>query len=93
VPASGTKTSLLRNIEKTMKTLLRHTRTGLYFQGPDKWTNNPDDAVYFRFIDRALAYIQTWQLKEVELAFAFAVDPSPMDHLSVQEAALQCPAG
>jgi hypothetical protein len=73
-----------------MKTLLRHTRTGLYFQGPDKWTNDPDDAVNFRFIDRALAFIQTWQLEEVELAFAFAGDPSPIDQLSVQEAALQC---
>ena len=54
-----------------MKTLLRHTRTGLYYQGRDKWTNDPDQALDFRFIDRALTYIRTWQLKEVELAFAF----------------------
>jgi hypothetical protein len=73
-----------------MKTLLRHTSTGLYFQGLGKWTNDPDEAVNFRFIDRALAYIQTWQLKEVELAFAFEGDPSAIDGLSVQAAAEQC---
>jgi len=54
-----------------MKTLLRHRRTGLYFQGPKRWTSNPQQAFDFRFADRAVHYVETWELKEVELAFAF----------------------
>ncbi len=55
----------------SMKTLLRHTRTGLFFKGPDTWVTNPHTAYDFRFIDRAVQYVETWELKEVELAFAF----------------------
>lgn len=54
-----------------MKTLLRHTRTGLYFQGPERWTANPENAYDFRFTERALQYVAVWDLTEVELAFAF----------------------
>ena len=55
-----------------MRTLLRSIETGLYFQGPDKWTNNPDEALDFKSIDRAVNFVETWALKEMELAFAFA---------------------
>jgi hypothetical protein len=75
-----------------MKTLLRHRKTGLYFQGLHKWTNDPGVAVNFRFMDRALRFIETWQLKEVELVFAFEGDQMPIEHLSVSEATLQCAA-
>ena len=54
-----------------MRTLLRHTRTRLYFQGPDRWTDNPEHAYDFRFTERALQYVATWDLTEVELAFVF----------------------
>jgi hypothetical protein len=54
-----------------MRTLLKHTRTGLYFQGPDRWTDNPEHAYDFRFTGRALQYVATWDLTEVELAFEF----------------------
>jgi hypothetical protein len=54
-----------------MKTLLRQIPTGLYFQGPDKWTGNPAEAMNFKSIDRALKFVETWAMKEVELAFAF----------------------
>jgi hypothetical protein len=54
-----------------MRTLLRHTETGLYFQGPDKWTGEPEIAYDFRFIDRAVSFAETWELNQVELAFAF----------------------
>jgi hypothetical protein len=54
-----------------MRTLLRHTRTGLYFQGPERWTADPQNAYDFRFTERALQYVATWDLTEVELAFAF----------------------
>ena len=54
-----------------MRTLLRNTATGLFFQGPDKWTSDPIEALDFKMIDRALNFIETWSLKDVELAFAF----------------------
>jgi hypothetical protein len=54
-----------------MRTLLRDTVNGLYFQGADNWTDDPDRAFDFRFTDRALRYVQTWQLNQVELAFTF----------------------
>ena len=54
-----------------MKTLLRDIATGLYFQGPDKWTGNAAEARDFKAIDRAIDFIQTWKLDGVELAFSF----------------------
>jgi hypothetical protein len=54
-----------------MRTLLRNTATGLYFQGPDKWTSDPADALDFKMIDRAIDFIDTWGLQDMELAFAF----------------------
>jgi hypothetical protein len=54
-----------------MRTLLRNTATGLYFQGPDKWTSDPAAALDFKMIDRALNFIDAWRLQDMELAFAF----------------------
>lgn len=54
-----------------MRTLLRHTETGLFFQGPEKWTSNPDIAYDFRFIERARQFVRVWELESVEVAFAF----------------------
>lgn len=54
-----------------MRTLLRNTATGLYFQGPDKWTSDPAQARDFKLIDRAIEFIETWSLRDMELAFAF----------------------
>ena len=68
-----------------MKTLLRKISTGLFFQGPDKWTSNPAEALNFKSIDRALNFVQTWEVKEVELAFAFedarSVTRVPLDKM------------
>jgi hypothetical protein len=58
-----------------MKTLLRKISSGLYFQGPDRWTGDPAEAFNFKSIDRALSFIRTWHLDEVELAFAFRDRP------------------
>lgn len=58
--------------KQNMRTLLRKTSTGLYFQGPDRWTSDPTQAHNFKMIDRALAFIERWKLKDIELAFAFA---------------------
>ena len=54
-----------------MKTLLRDVTTGLYFQGPDRWTGNPAEARDFKAIDRAVEFVRQWKLDGVELAFAF----------------------
>ena len=54
-----------------MRTLLRNTTTGLFFQGPDRWTSDPAKALDFKMIDRALGFIDTWRLKNMELAFGF----------------------
>jgi hypothetical protein len=54
-----------------MRTLLRRISSGLYFQGADHWTPDPDQAHNFKSIDRALEFIRTWKIRGVELAFAF----------------------
>ena len=71
-----------------MRTLLRHTGTGLFFQGPDKWTSTPEVAFDFRFIDRAVNFAETWELKDVELAFAFE-DPQWMTTVSLERTSLR----
>ena len=55
-----------------MRTLLRRIPSGLYFQGPDRWTSNPAEGFNFKSIDRAVQFIETWGLKDVELAFVFS---------------------
>lgn len=54
-----------------MRTLLRQASTGLYFQGPDQWTGNRENAHNFKMIDRALAFVRQWNLRDLELVFAF----------------------
>ncbi len=54
-----------------MKTLLRRISSGLYFEGPDRWTRDASRAFNFKSIDRALDFIATWNLREVEVAFSF----------------------
>ncbi len=71
-----------------MKTLLRHTRTGLYFQAAEKWTDQPSRAYDFRFIDRAMQFVETWELQDVELAFAFE-DPESVTTVSLEKTALR----
>jgi len=69
-----------------MKTLLRKIPSGLYFQGPDQWTSNPYEGFNFKSIDRAVQFIETWGLKDVELAFAFsrpnAVTRVPLERIA-----------
>ena len=61
----------MKRDEKRMRTLLRRMSTGLYFQGPDQWTENPAEAHNFKLIDRALDFVEKWHLQDMELAFAF----------------------
>jgi hypothetical protein len=67
-----------------MKILLRHTETGLYLQGPEKWTPSLQVAYDFRFIERAQQFIQIWELENVEIAFAFE-DADSISALSHQK--------
>jgi len=70
-----------------MRTLLRKTSTGLFFQGPGRWTGDPAAALNFKSIDRALEFIRTWKLQEMELAFGFQGQPAvrrvPMEELEL----------
>jgi hypothetical protein len=69
-----------------MRTVLRRVSTGTYFGGPDQWTPDPNAAVDFKMIDRALQFIDQWGLKDVEIAFAFrkgGVRVVPMDRVRV----------
>jgi len=74
--------------ERNMKTLLRKTSTGLYFQGPDQWTNEPAEAHNFKLIDRALEFIERWKLNDMELAFAFD-DFDEVTHVPVDKMELR----
>lgn len=58
-------------LEALMRTLLRHTETGQFFQGPKTWTSLPETACDFRFIERAQQFARLWELEKVEVAFAF----------------------
>lgn len=70
-----------------MKTLLRRISNGLFFEGPDKWTDNAAEGMNFRSIDRALNFINTYHLQDVELAFAFddseTVTRAPLEKIAV----------
>ena len=74
-----------------MRTLLRHTETGLYFQGPEKWTESPEIAYDFRFTQRLRQFVRTWELEKVEIAFVFdnpvSVSTRPLEQVELSNAA------
>lgn len=78
----------MKRDEKNMRTLLRKVSTGLYFQGPDQWTNKPAEAHNFKMIDRALQFVDQWKLQDMELAFAFSdeeeVTRVPLDKMQLR---------
>jgi hypothetical protein len=71
-----------------MKTLLRKVSNGLFFQGPDRWTDNAAEGLNFRSIDRALDFIKNYNLQDIELAFAFddseTVTVSPVEKINLR---------
>jgi len=71
-----------------MRTLLRKVSTGLYFQGPDRWTEDPTEAHNFKMIDRALDFIHKWNLDDMELAFAFD-DPEDITRVPIDKMELR----
>jgi len=70
-----------------MKTLLKKVTTGLYIQAPDQWTSDPWEALDFETIDQALQFVRTWNLTDIEMAFAFSnaghVTAVPLERLSL----------
>ncbi len=68
-----------------MRTLLRNTKTGFYFQGVDDWTNSPDEAFDFKLTERVIRFVRDARLNTTELELILAFDdPSfnitlPMD--------------
>ncbi len=71
-----------------MRTLLRQAATGLYFEGPDKWTPNASAAHNFKMIDRALDFVSRFKLHDLELVFAFddaeEVTTVPLDKMELR---------
>jgi hypothetical protein len=78
--------------ERHMKTLLRRVSTGLYFRGPDQWTENPAEAHNFKLIDRALEFVERWHLGDMELAFAFD-DPEEVTRVPIDKMELRYSEG
>jgi hypothetical protein len=54
-----------------MKTLLRDSQTGVYYQGVANWTQNPQDAYDFHMAERAVRFVRDAGLERVEVVFAF----------------------
>jgi hypothetical protein len=67
-----------------MRTLLRKSQTGAYFQGLENWTANPTEAFDFKWTDRAIRFVRDAGLQHVEVVFAFD-DPSYDVKLPVDE--------
>ena len=61
----------MNNRTHTMKTLLRHTPTGQYFQSVDKWTCERDDAYDFGLIAKAMKFVHKARLSGLELILSF----------------------
>jgi len=64
-----------------MRTLLRNTKTGFYFQGVDDWTNSPDEGFDFKLTERVIRFVRDARLNttELELILAFDDPTLPMD--------------
>jgi hypothetical protein len=58
-----------------MKILLRNTQTGLFYVGPDCWTENDPDAFDFEQTDLALDVVRDAKLKSIEVLVKFE-DPA-----------------
>lgn len=54
-----------------MRVLLRNTRTGLFYAGPDQWTEERSEAQDFEATDRALDIVSEAKLKTVEVLMHF----------------------
>jgi len=69
-----------------MRTLLRNTKTGFYFQGVDDWTNSPDEAFDFKLTERVIRFVRDARLNTTDLELVLAFDdPSFNGTLPIDE--------
>ena len=54
-----------------MKVLLRDTQAGLFYAGPEQWTEERSEAQDFEATDRALDLVSEAKLKTVEVLMHF----------------------
>jgi hypothetical protein len=54
-----------------IRTLLRHSLTGQFYQSTGKWTANPNKARNFRAIDRALNIVHKTHCPNLEIQLSF----------------------
>jgi hypothetical protein len=54
-----------------MKVFLRNTRTGLFYAGPDQWTNEHSQALEFEGPNFALDRVSQAKLEAVEVVIHF----------------------
>lgn len=57
-----------------MRTLLRNTKTGFYFQGVDDWTNSPDEAFDFKLTERVIRFVRDTRINTTDLELVLAFD-------------------
>jgi hypothetical protein len=60
----------MRGFTLIMRTLLRHSPTGQYFQSLEKWTKSARKAHDFRFIERAMRFVSKTGFPDMELVLA-----------------------
>jgi hypothetical protein len=64
------RAKLIRS-QLTMKILLRNTRTGLFYVGPDRWTENDPEAFNFEKTDQALDAVREGKMQSIEVLMKF----------------------
>jgi len=57
-----------------MRTLLRNTKTGSYFQGVDNWIPSSEDAFDFKLTERVIRFVREASLNTSELELIVAFD-------------------
>ncbi len=70
-----------------MRTFLRDVESGLYFSRHGKWTPDPERALDFKLVNRAVRHAERIGLRGVELVVGSAGDP----HLTALPVALMRP--
>ena len=69
-----------------MKTLLRKSKTGDYFQSTDQWTNLEEAAFDFKLTERAIRFVRDARLDAADLELILTFDdPSFIIKLPIDE--------
>ena len=57
-----------------MKTLLRNTTTGFYFQGSDNWTSRAEQALDFKSTERLIRFVRDTGVNTMDLELHLCFD-------------------